>query len=138
MNRADFIKLAYCRIEEAEVLLRSQKFSGAYYLAGYAIECALKARLSKQTKRHDFPPEPNHVRDIYTHNLQQLLDKSNLQKVFEAEKTRNPQFAINWSVIKDWTEKSRYQQQSQKKARAIVKAVSDPQHGVLQCIKRCW
>lgn len=138
MNRTDFRQLALCRLEEAEVLLRTRKFSGAYYLAGYAIECALKARLAKQTKRHDFPPEPNYVRDIYTHNLQQLLDKANLQKVFEVEKARDPQFAINWNVIKDWTEKSRYQVQSQKKARAIVKAVSDPQHGVLQCIRRCW
>jgi HEPN domain-containing protein len=138
MNRVDFKQLAQCRLEEAEVLLRNRKFSGAYYLAGYSIECALKARLARQTKQYDFPPEPNLVRDIYSHNLQQLLDKANLQKVFEQEKARDPQFEINWNVIKDWTEKSRYQLQSQKKARAILKAVSDPQHGVLRCIKRCW
>lgn len=138
MNRADFKQLTQCRLEEAEVLLRNRKFSGAYYLAGYSIECAIKARLARQTKQYDFPPEPNLVRDIYSHNLQQLLDKANLQKVFEQEKARDPEFAINWNVIKDWTEKSRYQLQSQKKARAILKAVSDPQHGVLRCIKRCW
>ena len=63
MNRADFRQLALCRLEEAEVLLRTRKFSGAYYLAGYAIECALKARLAKQTKRYDFPPEPSFVTD---------------------------------------------------------------------------
>src|SRR5271157_4939437 len=113
MNRADFRELAQCRLEEAEVLLRNRKFSGAYYLAGYSIECALKARLAKQTKRYDFPPEPNFVNS--SHNLQQLLDRANLQKVFEKEKARDPQFAINSNVIKDWTEKSRYQLQSQKK-----------------------
>jgi hypothetical protein len=138
MNRADFRQLAQCRVEEAEILLRNRKFSGAYYLAGYSIECAIKARLAKQTKRYDFPPEPNFVRDIYTHNLAQLLEKANLLDVFKREKARDPQLGAYWNTIKDWTANSRYQLQSQKKARAIVKAVSDPQHGVLRCIRRFW
>ena len=126
MNRADFKQLAQCRLEEAELLLRNRKFSGAYYLAGYSIECALKARLAKQTKRYDFPPEPNFVRDIYTHNLAQLVDKVNLREVFDREEARDPEFGVNWSIIKDWNAKSRYELKSQRKARAIVKAVSDP------------
>jgi hypothetical protein len=138
MNRADFKQLAQCRLEEAELLLRNRKFSGAYYLAGYSIECALKARLAKQTKRYDFPPEPNFVRDIYTHNLAQLVDKVNLREVFDREEARDPEFGVNWSIIKDWNAKSRYELKSQRKARAIVKAVSDPQHGVLRCIRRRW
>jgi hypothetical protein len=113
-------------------------FSGAYYLAGYSVECALKARLAKQTKRYDFPPEPGFVREIYSHDLEQLLKKANLLKVFNREKARDPQFGVNWTIIKDWTPKSRYQVQSQRKAQAIVKAVSDPQHGVLRCIRRSW
>jgi len=44
MNRADFQQLADERISEAAVLLAASKFSGAYYLAGYAVECALKGR----------------------------------------------------------------------------------------------
>jgi len=138
MNRADFKQLAQCRLEEAEVLLRNRKFSGAYYLAGYSIECALKARLAKQTKRYDFPPEPTSVGQIYSHDLKQLLSKANLLEVFDREKARDPQFGVNWTIIKDWTAKSRYELQSQRKARAIVKAVSDPQHGVLRCIRRFW
>jgi len=118
--------------------LRSRKFSGAYYLAGYSIECALKARLAKHTKRYDFPPEPNFVRDLYTHNLAQLLDKADLKEVFDREEARDPEFGVNWSIIKDWNAKSRYKMQSQRMARAIVKAVSDPQHGVLRCIRRLW
>jgi len=138
MNRADFKQLAQCRLEEAEVLLRNRKFSGAYYLAGYSIECALKARVAKQTKNHDFPPEPNYIREIYSHDLEHLLKKANLQKVFAGEEARDPQFGVNWNIIKDWTVKSRYELQSQKMARAILKAVSDPRHGVLRCIRRLW
>jgi HEPN domain-containing protein len=40
MNRADFQKLAELRIREAKVLLDSKHYEGAYYLAGYAVECA--------------------------------------------------------------------------------------------------
>ena len=43
MNRADFQRLADVRIDEAGVLLAAGRWSGAYYLAGYAVECALKA-----------------------------------------------------------------------------------------------
>ena len=118
--------------------MRNRKFSGAYYLAGYSIECAFKARLAKQTKRYDFPPEPGFVREIYSHDLEQLLRKANLQKVFIQEEARDPQFGVNWTIVSEWNAKSRYELQSERKARAIVRAVSDLQHGVLRCIRRSW
>lgn len=43
MNRVDFRQLAGLRIAEAKVLLDNNLYAGAYYLAGYAVECALKA-----------------------------------------------------------------------------------------------
>ena len=43
MNRNEFQELAEVRIGEAGVLLAGGKSDGAYYLAGYAVECALKA-----------------------------------------------------------------------------------------------
>jgi hypothetical protein len=45
--RRDFRTLAELRAEEARVLLRSRRQLGAYYLAGYAVECALKACIAK-------------------------------------------------------------------------------------------
>jgi len=36
-------------------LLRLGLFDGAYYLAGYAVECALKACIAKGTQRFEFP-----------------------------------------------------------------------------------
>jgi hypothetical protein len=55
MKRKDFQELAAVRLKEARVLLRAGCYEGAYYLAGYAVECALKACISKQTERHEFP-----------------------------------------------------------------------------------
>lgn len=55
MNRQQLKNIALTRLEEVEVLLKNRKYSGAYYLSGYVVECALKACIAKQTKRFDFP-----------------------------------------------------------------------------------
>ena len=54
MNKSDFENLANIRIIEAEVLLYSGNYPGEYYLAGYAVECALKACIAKQVKHMIF------------------------------------------------------------------------------------
>jgi hypothetical protein len=43
MNRNEFQRIARARVADARVLLGAKRYSGAYYLCGYAIECALKA-----------------------------------------------------------------------------------------------
>jgi hypothetical protein len=55
MNRTDFQKLTELRLNEANTLLGGKCYEGAYYLTGYAVECALKACIAKQTQQHDFP-----------------------------------------------------------------------------------
>lgn len=55
MNRADLQNLAELRINEAKLLLDRGFYQGAYYVAGYAIECALKACIAKKTQQFDFP-----------------------------------------------------------------------------------
>jgi len=57
MNRDDIKKLARIRLKEAKALLKARLFSGAYYLAGYVVECGLKACICRKTKRFDFPPK---------------------------------------------------------------------------------
>ena len=55
MNRYDLQKLSRLRVREAKVLLDNKCYEGAYYLLGYAVECALKACIARQTKAFDFP-----------------------------------------------------------------------------------
>ena len=79
VNRRDFKRLAELRLREAEALLRARHFSGAYYLGGYAIECAMKACIAKKTKRYDFPPKPKSTQEYYSHDLEQLVRAANLK-----------------------------------------------------------
>ena len=50
LTRSDFQQLADVRAAEAAALLAAGRWDGAYYLAGYAVECALKACVAKLTK----------------------------------------------------------------------------------------
>ncbi len=43
MNRATLQQLSDERISDARALLAANQWPGAYYLAGYALECALKS-----------------------------------------------------------------------------------------------
>lgn len=79
MNRLDLQNLALTRLEEVEVLLKNHKYSGAYYLSGYVIECALKACIAKQTQEFDFPDKKT-VMDSYTHDLEKLIKVAKLDK----------------------------------------------------------
>ena len=136
MNRADFKELALTRLDDAKILINKKRYSAAYYVAGYVIECALKACLAKKARRHEFPPKPEEVRkSYYTHDLQDLAKASGL--LVELEKGR-PSLATYWTTVKDWTGASRYDPRAGKRAKDILRAIEDPTDGVLQCIKRYW
>ena len=78
MNRVEFQELADVRIAEAKTLLDGAMYDGAYYLAGYAVECALKACIAKRTNQDDFPPRPEDVKDCYSHKLDALVKRAGL------------------------------------------------------------
>jgi len=88
LYRKDFKALANLRVEEAGVLLANGKFHGAYYLAGYAVECALKACIAKRTKRFEFPAKPEHVHRLYTHKLMELMKLADLETLLETDVQR--------------------------------------------------
>lgn len=55
LNRYDLQRLADLRAAEARLLLDNGYWSGAYYLAGYAVECGLKACIARRVREFDFP-----------------------------------------------------------------------------------
>jgi len=71
-------------------LLHGKQFSGAYYLAGYAIECALKARIASQF-RADEIPDKNLVNKVYVHDLANLLRLAGLEAELETERQTDPE-----------------------------------------------
>ena len=134
MNRLDLQNLALARLEEVEVLLNNHKYSGAYYLSGYVIECALKACIAKQTQEFDFPDKKT-VMDSYTHDLEKLVKVAKLDKELRSL-LDDPNFSLRWLEVRDWSEESRYQTHSQQKALDIYLAITDPTHGVLQWLQQ--
>ncbi|MBI1831825.1 MAG: HEPN domain-containing protein [Planctomycetes bacterium] len=138
MNRSDFQQLADVRIDEAAVLLAAQKWDGAYYLAGYAVECALKACIAKLTNQHDFPPQRKDWEDCYTHDLEKLVKRAKLELHRKRDAALNIDFQNNWSAVKDWTESSRYERKTKDEAEKLYNAIIDPVHGVLPWLKRYW
>jgi HEPN domain-containing protein len=129
MNRGAFQEIAEIRLHDAKVLLDNACFDGAYYLSGYVVECALKACIAKKTREFDFP-DKQITNKIYTHDLGQLLNVVGINIPDEIE--------INWSVVKDWSEKDRYTKHSDKEAKDIFEAVADREEGVFQWIKLHW
>lgn len=72
LNRQKLQQLAESRLAEAKVLLDAGYFTGAYYLAGLGIECALKASLAKAVQQYDFP-DKDFVINVYRHELGNLI-----------------------------------------------------------------
>src|SRR3990172_12720968 len=99
MNRTDFQALAAKRATEAQVLLEAGCFDGAYSLAGYAVECALKSCIARQTREHDFP-DKSLVNQMYTHNLDKLVGVAALQRDLEEASRGDPALAQRWALVK--------------------------------------
>ena len=113
-------------------------FAGSYYLMGYAVECAIKSAIAKQTKRFDFPDKQLAV-DSYKHDLRSLMQTAGLWVVFEVEIRANPALGDNWAVVKDWSEASRYiLSVSEAQARDLHSACTAKTHGLLSWLKKCW
>jgi HEPN domain-containing protein len=138
MNRADLQQLSELRIKEARVLLDAGSYPGAYYLAGYAVECALKACIAKQTKQYDFPSK-DIVNRSWTHKLGELLNLAELKDRLENDMTLNRDLDAFWAIVVNWEEKKRYELGvTQEDARNLCDAISDPVNGVLQWLKTWW
>jgi hypothetical protein len=138
MNRKELKELAHRRMKETLVLLKAECYDGAYYLAGYAVECGLKACIAKLTMRHDFPPKVRTVQSCYSHDLPGLVTAAKLQVQHQAELDSDLDFKLNWYVVKDWTEESRYDRSTAAVAGDLIRAIRARKHGVMQWIRRYW
>jgi len=134
MNRKDFHELAAARLREAKLLLTANASDGAYYLAGYAVEFALKACIAKQTERHDFP-DLERARDSYTHNAKKLIATAGLESALE-DAVREWEFGRRWSIVIRWSEESRYNRHSPKEAQDLIEAIENRKHGILQWLRK--
>jgi len=146
MNRADFQALAKLHLKNGEALLKAQLFAGAYYITGYAVECALKAAVAKlfrYTPDFEFPAEKRAAGrgglDLYSHDLPFLVRVAGLTLDWASELDADAALKENWNIAKNWTPESRYQlTRSAQEAQDYYSAVADTNHGVLKCIEKFW
>jgi HEPN domain-containing protein len=138
VNRRDLQSLTLTRLKEAKALLRLGHDAGAYYLAGYSMECALKACIAKRTRQHDFPDRQK-ANEAYTHSLPALVKAAGLEDLLRAHESTDREFGENWLTTKRWSELSRYDRNiSTDAAKDLLAAITDRKHGVLIWVKRCW
>jgi HEPN domain-containing protein len=137
MNRIDFQEIAELRLGESKALLAAGSPEGAYYLAGYAVECALKSCIAKRTREHDFP-DKKLVNDSHTHDLAKLLQLAELKVDLEQAMQGDPVMQSSWGAIQDWSETSRYERKSAQEASDLLQAIEDQAGGLLPWIKLRW
>lgn len=126
------------RLAEAEVLLANGHFAGAYYLAGYAVECALKACIAKDVQQYDFP-DKTRVNQSWKHKPADLIKAAGLEAAFANDRSANPALDDNWSVVKDWDTESRYELSvTAVKAQNLINSVSEPTNGILPWLMLHW
>src|ERR1022692_1782888 len=137
LNRELLQRLSDQHLGDALVLLEQKRWPGAYYLAGYSVECALKACIAKLTKVHDFPHKDSPK--VFTNKLDILVGLAELEqaRIDKAKSSRD--FKLSWAVILEWSEESRYDAaKGEREAKNLIQAISDNQEGVLPWIKLHW
>ena len=138
-SRSDFQKLTDLRMKESQLLLNQKDWDGAYYLAGYALECALKACVMKYVEQTGVIFEDKkYGKKCWTHDLDELFRLAGLTVVRNQAISNNPQLRQNWTVASSWSEASRYRFIAQLMSENLINATNDPADGVLTWLKNYW
>jgi hypothetical protein len=113
-------------------------WAGAYYVAGYAVECGLKSCIIVYSMKTDEFPEKRFSERCWTNDLEGLLALAGLEVGRAADAATDAEFGENWDVAAKWKESSRYVFRRKAEAERMVRAVADLKHGVLSWIKYRW
>ena len=127
-NPEEIKKLAYLRLEEADILCQVGKYDGAFYLAGYSIELMLKAKICNYfgiNNLFDFNDNKishgvsNVRKALKTHDITVLFMLSGLKPKFDKAKSekmillKTNALLFEGSGKCSWNEQLRYQLNSQ-------------------------
>jgi HEPN domain-containing protein len=139
VNRAELRRLAEDRVLDAEALLTESRWSGAYYLAGYAVECGLKSCVLAFVDRTGVIfQDKKFLEKCWTHDLEMLIKAADLEVIRGLDISANSNLGANWLILKEWNELARYQQFTEPEARKLYEAVTEAANGVLPWVKVHW
>ena len=141
-TRAKWQQLAEDRILDAQAHLVPAvgRWSAAYYLIGYAVECGLKSCVLALVGAHPevIYEERRFSPDAWTHDIESLVVLARLEVDRDADSAANPALYTNWQRVAEWTEESRYLQKTRPEAERLFEAVAHPNDGVMQWIRLRW
>ncbi len=117
------------RFEDAKHLHNCQRWTGAIYLGGYAIECSLKALICYEENKLNFKETSVYKKGVQgasLHKLTRLLNESNsLKRSISGDRTGHYKKAWN-QITKSWiNDELRYsdKQGSQAESEKFIEAV---------------
>lgn len=140
MNRVEWQQLAERWLVDAKVMLDHRRWPAAYYLAGYAVECGLKACILARVAATPEVIFDNRkfADNCWTHNLLALVSTAGLEATRAADVAVNRKLRDNWLIVKDWNEQSRYRTTAHHKAKQLFRAIADKKDGVMQWMRAHW
>lgn len=137
LPRKQLQQLARLRLREAEALYHAGLYDGCAYLAGYAVELALKARICRLLGLKDYPLELGQTFRI--HELEQLKVLAGLTD--QIHPGRNRDLFNNWSKAVEWSPEQRYEAPGKYNAHAallLLDSIRAKPNGVLTWLSRRW
>ena len=137
-QRSHLKRLADRRLKDARALMTQRRYTGAYYIAGYAVECGIKACIATQFKRNTIP-DKTLVNKTYSHDFEKLLKTAGIFDELEQDIQNNLSLYSSWNVVKDWRPEIRYTISiTRVEARDLIEAIGNPHDGILSWLKRYW
>lgn len=140
LTKGELKKLARLRLREAEHLYRKELFDGCYYLCGYVVEFALKARVCRVLKLGSYPVESKSEKQYFaTHDFDRLKLLAGLQSEISA--ANNSKLFENWSKVTEWDPGLRYSPVGtcdKKRAAEMLACIKSKPNGVLTWLTKRW
>jgi len=134
ISRVQLKALSRLRRREAQLLFEARLYDGAAYLAGYAVELALKARICRVLDLTEYPDTGEMRRTFATHDLNQLLKLAGLERKLE---TSGSSLVEMWPSVARSLPERRYQAAgttTEAEVRGILNAVDE----VRRWITKYW
>jgi HEPN domain-containing protein len=137
LPRKQLQELARLRLREAEALYKARLYDGSVYLAGYAVELGLKARICRILGLKEYPLELGQTFKV--HNLAQLKALAGLTAQINASK--NKDLFDNWSKAVAWDPEQRYEAPGKYNAgtaKVVLDSIRTKPNGVLTWLSKRW
>jgi hypothetical protein len=143
VNQAELRQMALMRIRDARVLLNGGRWEFAYYVSGYAVECALKSCLLARMIHTAWVFEEKwKASDCLTHDFDELIRLAGLTTELNvrlaASAAAGDLFVANWGKVLNWSPLSRYVSKSESEARDLYASITHKPDGVLRWLRNYW